>query len=364
MLNVQNWDKTQEKFQKWWKQENTGRPLMYISAKKNNVQPMPSLKDFFGTPQELYFNVEKRCAWYEEYLRTHTLLAEAFPNINLDYGSTSTALYVGSQPECHWDTLWYKHLCEKEWETFEKKDLHEENPWLSEHYALLKRGKQIASDNYIATIPDIGCSLDVMSLLRGSENLIYDLIDEPERMGEISEKLTDLYLEVYDKCYEIVKEDDGSSAFVAFKVWGPGKVAKLECDFCALMNTELFERYALPALRKQAKHMDNAFYHLDGPDAIKHLDLLLKIPEIKAIQWTHGAGNPDGLWEGWYEKIYDRVIASGKSLYLFIEDADSETLIQGVQKLVDRYGSNALFLRFLTEMSEDKAQAVLNAFQE
>lgn len=357
-----NWIETQEKFKLWWQHKNTGRPLFHLMARREDKPAPPSPQRFFANPEELYFSAEKRCAWYERYAESHVFLAEAFPNVNLDYGATSAALYLGSEPECHWDTLWYRHISDEAWQALHTSDISTSNLWRKRHYDLLTRGKELAAGRYLVTIPDIGCSMDVMSLLRGSQELIYDLVDEPERMQCISQRLTDFYLETYDACYNMVKEPDGSSAFVAFKVWGPGKVAKLECDFCALMNHEMFRAFAMPALQKQVEHMDNAFYHLDGPDAIKHLDDLLTLPKLKAVQWTHGAGNPDGLWEGWQEKIYDKVMASGKSLYLFVEDTDPDTVIPALRRLVNRYGTHGLFVRFLNEMSLERAQKILRAF--
>lgn len=359
----ENWQGTQERFRRWWNQENTGRPLMHLVARKPGTVGPLKRETFFRDPEDLYFNGEKRCEYYEKYAAAHLFLAEAFPNVNLDYGPTSLALYVGSEPDCHWDTLWYRHISEEEWERFEQKDLSLPNRFLTSHLEMLRQGKTRADGRYLVNIPDIGCSMDVMSLLRGSEDLIYDLIDEPERMELISQKLTECYFSAYDQFYDIVKEPDGGSAFTAFKVWAPGRMAKLECDFCALIDPELFDRFALPALRCQAAHIDYPFYHLDGPDAIKHLDKILSIPQLRAIQWTHGAGNPDGLWDGWYEKIYDKVVASGRSLYLFIEEEDPDTAIRSIRDLQERYGSN-LFLRFLKELSLEDAEKILEAFPE
>lgn len=59
--------------------------------------------------------------------------------------------------------------------------------------------------------------------------------------------------------------------------------------------------------------MDRCLYHLDGPQALRHLDALLEIDEIQAIQWVPGAGQDD--WKKWipvYRKIQDR----GRSLQL------------------------------------------------
>jgi len=53
--------------------------------------------------------------------------------------------------------------------------------------------------------------------------------------------------------------------------------------------------------------------HLDGPQALRYLDILLDIPEIHAIQWVPGARQ-----EHWADSIevYQRIQNRGKALQI------------------------------------------------
>ena len=73
-------------------------------------------------------------------------------------------------------------------------------------------------------------------------------------------------------------------------------------------------------------------------------------------------GQPRRAVGGWYERIYDKVIGAGKSLYVFVEDGDAQTQIDGINKLVRRYGSERLLVRFLADVSEENARMILRAF--
>ena len=42
---------------------------------------------------------------------------------------------------------------------------------------------------------------------------------------------------------------------------------------------------------EQAEYVDYAMFHLDGPEALPHLDLLLDIPNLNGIQWQPGFAN-------------------------------------------------------------------------
>jgi hypothetical protein len=126
-----------------------------------------------------------------------------------------------------------------------------------------------------------------------------------------------------------------------------------------MISPGMFREYILPSLQKQCRNLDHTIYHLDGPDAIKHVDALLEIEELNAIQWTPGAGNPDGGNEIWYP-MYDKVINAGKSLHITFEQGNLDDWINKAARLVKRYGSSHLYLLF-PHMSEREADLLLRA---
>ena len=123
------------------------------------------------------------------------------------------------------------------------------------------------------------------------------------------------------------------------------------------MSPDNFTEFIEEELRKQAKGLDHVLYHLDGPDAIKHLDSLMKVDEIDALQWTSGDHGPDGTMEEWYQ-IYDKAVEAGKSLWIKVYTGEYEEWIERVDKLVKRYGSNAMFLFFPT-MPKEQADKLI-----
>jgi hypothetical protein len=80
-----------------------------------------------------------------------------------------------------------------------------------------------------------------------------------------------------------------------------------------MLNPTWFKRFALPDIIAQATHMDYSIYHLDGPNALLHLDDLLSIPELTGIQWVPGDGREPMGHEKWYP-IYKKIQAAGKNI--------------------------------------------------
>ena len=78
-------------------------------------------------------------------------------------------------------------------------------------------------------------------------------------------------------------------------------------------------------------------FHLDGPGAARHIDALLEIPGLDAIQFTPGAGTPSALaWVDMFRKIQSK----GRSLLAIVPAEEalelSEALSpQGLALLVE-----------------------------
>jgi hypothetical protein len=94
--------------------------------------------------------------------------------------------------------------------------------------------------------------------------------------------------------------------------------------------------------------MEATIYHLDGPNALRHLDSLLAIKELNAIQWVYGAGN--GRASDWLD-IYKKCQAAGKALQIEIEPSELEIMIEnlrpeginlGINNVTDPETANAL----------------------
>lgn len=351
MKYKKNWAETQEKFRNYWKRQNTGRPLMIVVAEKENAQPLPEelkSKDM----EDKYCNAKRMVASYRHYCENHEFLGESFPNMSADFGPGSVAAYLGSDIEFKRDTIWFTE-CVDEWEDYPKLEFDPENPWFKKHIQLFKDIKELAGDDFLLPIPDLMENIDVLVSMRGGQNIIYDMIDDPEIVEERLQEVSDVYFKYYDSFYNIIKdESDDSCAYTVFQIWGEGKTAKIQCDFSALMSPDQFREFIQKHLREQAKQLDNVLYHLDGPDAIRHMDALMEIEEIDALQWTSGDHGPDGTLEEWYE-IYDKARRAGKSLWIKVYSGNVDDWIKNVDRIVKRYGSQALLLYFNPMSMED-----------
>jgi hypothetical protein len=107
-------------------------------------------------------------------------------------------------------------------------------------------------------------------------------------------------------------------------------------------------------LTEQCSRLDYALYHLDGTQCIRHLDALLAIPGLAAIQWTPQAGRPRAGSPEWYG-LYKRILQAGKGVQAV------DVLPLEVIPLMEAVGPKGLFIVTRAE-SEEQARALEEVF--
>jgi hypothetical protein len=160
-----------------------------------------------------------------------------------------------------------------------------------------------------------------------------------------------VWFEAYQRIYDIIKLADGSSVYDAFYLWSPGKVAKVQCDSSAMFSPQMYRRFVVPSLTKQCAWLDHSLYHLDGTQAVQHLDALLEIEPLDAIEWTPQAGIETGGHQRWHE-MYKRILAAGKSVQVVNVELNE------VQPLLDTIGPKGVYM-LIQFQNEREAEQVL-----
>ena len=105
----------------------------------------------------------------------------------------------------------------------------------------------------------------------------------------------------------------------------------------------------VPALTEQCEWLDYSMFHLDGHQCIPHLDHLLEIEALDAIEWTPGAQGPRGGDPEWYG-LYRKILDAGKSLQAYLIWAEE------VVPLLDAIGGRGVYVLGLFRSEEEVEQ--------
>jgi 5-methyltetrahydrofolate--homocysteine methyltransferase len=314
MLYKEDWERAKEMYRAWWEGEKTPRPLLYLTSPLKKPRfPVPEppepkdLEDRWTNPEIVLGNAEKAFA-------STYFAAEGYPNMHVNLGPGIAATYMGSTPTFMPETVWFGRNESKGWDEILGIDFDPNNKWWIKTKELTMAAVERGKGRYIIGITDLGGILDILASLRGTEQLLVDLIENPKEVVMASERIIDIWHRCYDELYGIcLMAQEGSSAWMG--LWSPGRWYPIQCDFSAMISPSMFEEFVIPHIEEQCRRLDHIIYHWDGPGQIPHLELLLKVDGLHGIQWTPGAGNPGLGYEGWFP-YYRRILDSGKRLVL------------------------------------------------
>lgn len=348
-----DWLEAKARLIDWW--NGRGMAIALIAERNSPIEIIPqpvepgNIEDWWTDP---FYRLRKS----EAYMASHAYLAEAFPYFDTQIGPGSLGIILGAKPGFDRETVWYEPCIDDR--TFSKPVRFDPqmNPWFTKHMELIELGMQSAHGRYLVGIPDLIENLDTLAALRGSEQLLYDLIERPSWVQDRLAEINVAYSTVFERMFACVQDDDGGNAFAAFSIWGPGKTAKLQCDFSAMLSPKMFHEFAVPYLSDQCRWLDFSLYHLDGTTALQHLDGLLEIEPLKAIEWTPQAGLPGGGSPQWYV-LYQRIKAGSKS----VEAVGVE--VHEVIPLLDAVGPEGMLLILANPVPERTAEELLKALE-
>jgi hypothetical protein len=234
------------------------------------------------------------------------------------------------------ETVWYG-ACITDPDGYPPIEFSERSEWWLKHLALVQEGLRLAEGRFLVGFPDLIENMDTLAALRGTLEVLTDLHDRPEWIDERLWENNEAFCEAFGRHFDKVDGADRGNVFGAFSVWGPGRTAKVQCDISALMGPADFEEFVVPPLAEQCAWLDYSLFHLDGTQCLVHLDHLLGIPYLNAIEFTPEPGQPGGGSPHWYD-LYRRILDAGKGVQAIGVQVDE------VEPLLEAVGPNGLYI--------------------
>ncbi len=347
-----NLEETKKHYINWW--NHKGIVLNMWEHFQEGVKPhadVPEPKPYKDLNQR-WFDPEWRAEYLDWYVAHSSLMADMLPVANTQLGPGSLAAILGGVFEGGEDTIWI-HPNPNYTDEIKFDPTHPN--WLL-HKELLRACKKKAKGHYYVGMPDLMEGLDVLAAIKGTDKVLLDTVMQPEVLEQQMQQINDIYFQVFDELYDIIREGD-EMAFCYFSSWAPGKMSKLQSDISTMISVDDYRRFVQPFIREQCQKIDYTLYHLDGVGAMHHLDALLEIKELNAIQWTPGVGEPQGGSPKWYD-LYKKILAGGKSIMACWVTLDE------LRPLLDHIGGDGVHLEmdFHHEREVEQALKIVDDF--
>lgn len=309
-----NWAETKDHFRAWWKQEGPilgawGPGLPIERAHEDVPEPLhPSTDeqkqiDASYIARNTRFKMSHR-AWPGD------ILPSAWPHI----GTLPLATYLGAIPNYAPNNVWYQP-CMSDLREHPPLKFDPAHPQVVQLENIVRETVKLANGNYFAGMPAILGGLDNLAELRGTPEMLMDMVEDPDAVHARLREIQQAYEPAFDRMYDIIKLDDGSMCFGYFMFWGEGKTGLCQCDTAAMFSPDMFGEFVIPYLKQQCDFLDYSMFHIDGSQCLVHLDQLLAIEKLKAIEYTPDPKAPPGADPKWFD-IYKRILDAGKSLWV------------------------------------------------
>lgn len=290
------------RFEAWWARDLIDRPLFLASANSDPGRPITRRLDLLDDPGRW---MKTKLADLAQLHRAGDLL----PSVRPDLGPVLLGSILGGRRTFEADTAWTHSFISDDWSNADWL-LHEENPWWQRMLSFTRRVAREARGRFVVCSPGLGGTGEVLLNLRGASQLSLDVVDQPEKIRAAVAAVYPVWQRAFAALYSITAEE-GAGLIHWLNLWSGVPYLVAECDFAYMIGRSAFEDLFLSDIARQATAVGRAIFHLDGPRATRHLDSLLTVPALQAIQYSPGAGTPSAL--AWAPMLR-RIQASGRAL--------------------------------------------------
>ena len=312
-----DYEKSKERYMAFWESALIDRPPVCLPLAVDKPTPVP--EKTYKTYRKMWLDIDFRAEAASIAAENTTYYGDALPVVWPNMGPEIFSAWCGCGYEFGETTTW-SEPCIFDWERDAPKAVFsEEHPLYKSTVDFTKKLIERGKGKFITGLTDFHAGGDHLAALRDPQELAIDMIDNVHHVKKKLKESQDECFRVYDFFYDILK-----SAGLPITSWTPlisnKKNYIIQNDFSCMISTEMFDDVFLPGIVDECKFYDHTIYHLDGPGALKHLDSLLQIKELNAIQWVSGAGEDKSFLK--WASIYKKIQAAGKGIQLVLNDVN------------------------------------------
>ena len=247
---------------------------------------------------------ERRARWLDpEYQIDRFLLSidgrtfrgETFPVYFPNLGPDVYAAFYGAPLHFGEVTSWSTPVV-RDWDDMDQLKFSWDNPYFRKLVELTRCALERCAGRFMVGYTDLHPGLDCAAAWRDPQQLCIDMIDSPEQVSRLAELAIADFEAIYDHFDSLLKAA-GQLSVSWMGIPSYGRMHIPSCDFANLISPAMFRQFGLPILEREVKTMTHNVFHVDGKRVARHLDAILSVPEVHAIQWVQGVGDDQPIMQ-------------------------------------------------------------------
>ncbi|MHB9032929.1 MAG: hypothetical protein ACYC6L_07765 [Anaerolineae bacterium] len=348
-----DWDDAYQRVMAWWEGTSLDRPVIISPLPKPDAPAFQRGRDLTWAQRDLDEAVHIEGARY--HLENTLWLAEAAPAVATGYASLLWMLGAMAGAQVHYTpdtgTAWVEPT----------NDLYNQPlpefdtacpPYAFTIHMIHRYAEEFGYDCILGANAMVD-PLTTLAMMRGPEQFCLDLLDCPDMVQLWDDRLSELFMQIVSGWRSARAEHHRREEINWTGMWAPGDMDAVQCDVSALLSPEMFTRFALPELEKEAAFCDYVLWHLDGKEQICHLDLITSVPKVRGIQWADNPYTPALD----YIDLFKRIRAKGLSVICYVH-APEEAI-----ELTRQLGKDGLAIGVTGIKSQSALESLLAALK-
>jgi hypothetical protein len=313
--------RAKQRWQQWFDGTLKDGPIVSVTAPLGRPREKPLPCAPVTDPRQMRMDIEWRARTARNHIMATWYGGDAVPSWFVNFGPGSVAGYLGGPIDFAARTVWFGEWADNSLCTIESSLRRDPaNEYWQATLAMTRRAMEIAQGDFLVSCADLGGELDILASLRGAQNLLLDMVDDPEAVHLCEKRICKLWLDYFHELAAIL-----SAGQRGFTCWLPCCSDRpwysLQCDLSAMFSPDLFGEFVVPRLLDKTAEMEAAVYHWDGPGELAHLDHLLSVPRIRALEYVSVPADPPNSSLHWLP-YYRRIAESGRGVLLRVGNAD------------------------------------------
>ena len=343
--NMPDFNRSMQRIYAWFEGQIIDRAPIRFQAhnafveEANAAYPSPHLKD-------RWFDAEFQVQTYLKTIGDRTFHAETFPVFWPNLGPEVYAAFYGTDLEYGEVTAWSKRLVH-DWSDISRIKLDMNCQYMKKLEELTRCALDRCRGKSLIGYTDLHPGVDCAAAWRRPEQFCMDLIEEPDNAKKLIALASADFELIYNHFDSLLKaEKQLSVSWMGIPSFGRMHIPS--CDFSALISAKHFEEFCLPVFESELKTTTHNVFHVDGKNVARHINRILDIPGVHAIQWVQGVGDdyPIMQWVPFIKQIQARA-----PVIVDLKKTELETFMQEVRP-------EGIFLWVATD-NEDEEKALL-----
>jgi hypothetical protein len=284
---AQRFPAVQERFDRFWEGRDTDRPVLFITAPRENADTPVAPPRYARTADRVL--PENMLAAARYLLARTAYVAEGYPHFFVNYGPGILHGCIGGEADfSSADTVWFPPFL-GDIEEFSKLRFDPRGRCWALIRETTMRLLEELGEELVVSFADLGGAADILASAIGTEQLLFDVIERPQAVRAALGHCHELWMEAYELDHSYLHpHQDVTTPW--WPVLSRGRTYMTQCDFNAMVSAQVFSDLFVGELGDIWRALDHGCYHLDGIGTEIHVPSLLAEGGLRCVQWVPAPG--------------------------------------------------------------------------